>query len=114
MHAVCILQNLTLSEALSCATSICQSERLIHAALACSLRCEPAGDRILCYDYSFQTTQESVRVRAYFAPRTEAGQNQGNHPARRPSPYFSWTIHAHRRDHYFVCGSRLWLLAILH
>src|SRR5260370_23115806 len=98
MHAVCILQNLTLSEALSCATSICQSERLIHAALACSLRCETAGDRILCYDYSFQTTQESLRVRAYLAQRTEAGQNQGNQLARRRSLYFSWTIYSHRLD----------------
>src|SRR6266404_4623362 len=73
---------LTLSEALYCAPKFRLSERLICAAppAVCS---EPAADRILCYDYSFQTTQESVRVRAYFAQRTQAGQNQGNYRARR-------------------------------
>src|SRR6266446_2475409 len=41
--------------------------------------------RLLCYDYIFQTNQESLCVRTYFAQRAQAGQNQGNHRARRRS-----------------------------
>src|SRR6266704_2949373 len=43
----------------------------------------PPATGNLCYDWKFQTKQESVRGRAYFAQRTETGQNQGNYRAWR-------------------------------
>src|SRR5258708_11223103 len=62
---------------------IFRSEKLIRAGVPPVCVPHPPATGILCYDYRFQTTQESVCFRSYFAQRTEAGQNQGNNRARR-------------------------------
>src|SRR5260370_39408065 len=99
---------LTPSEAEWRMPNICWSEKLICSAAGVP---NPPATWVLCYDCSFETNQESVCVRSYFAQRTEAGQNQGNHRARRRSRYLSRTVHAHRRICCSGGGSRLWRVA---
>ena len=86
--------------------AFCERKGKICAAPVVCLQGPPVI-RLLCYDYIFQTNQESWCVRTYFAQRAEAGQNQGNHRARRRSRNLARAVYARRRAGCSVCGA--WL-----